>query len=146
MDAMQHEIRMCALFSSSGLQEPQRKRSLDRTNSFPPLPFQETRQTTGDPLFRAIIGPEFDLVGFDPRGIARSLPRASFFATQEERVQFPPEISFNASQDAFFNSGLLLLSSLRPLALFVGRTLHLHRIPRRSILHQRNPSRPRDNL
>ncbi|KAK7020066.1 Abhydrolase-4 domain-containing protein, partial [Favolaschia claudopus] len=58
----------------------------------------------GNPLFRAIIGPEFDLIGFDPRGIARSLPRASFFATQEERVQFPTEISFNASQDAFGRS------------------------------------------
>ncbi|KAK6981586.1 Abhydrolase-4 domain-containing protein [Favolaschia claudopus] len=52
-------------------------------------------------LFRTILGPSFDLVGFDPRGIARSLPRASFFTTQAERAQFPPQISLNASQDAF---------------------------------------------
>ncbi|KAF8191047.1 hypothetical protein K438DRAFT_1970789 [Mycena galopus ATCC 62051] len=50
---------------------------------------------------RAAIGPQFDLVGFDPRGIARSVPSASFFATDAERVQFPVPGSLNASQDAF---------------------------------------------
>ncbi|KAK6981587.1 Alpha/Beta hydrolase protein [Favolaschia claudopus] len=56
------------------------------------------------PLFRTIIGPQFDLVSFDPRGVARSLPRASFFLSQAERAQFPPQISLNASQDAFGRS------------------------------------------
>ncbi|KAJ6453382.1 hypothetical protein C8R45DRAFT_847192, partial [Mycena sanguinolenta] len=50
---------------------------------------------------RAVVGPQFDLVGFDPRGIARSVPAASFFATDAERVQFPVLGSLNASQDAF---------------------------------------------
>ncbi|KAF7333749.1 Abhydrolase-4 domain-containing protein [Mycena venus] len=50
---------------------------------------------------RTILGPQFDLVGFDPRGIARSVPSASFFATEAERVQFPVSGSLNASQDAF---------------------------------------------
>ncbi|KAJ6462623.1 TAP-like protein-domain-containing protein [Mycena sanguinolenta] len=34
---------------------------------------------------RAVVGPQFDLVGFDPRGIARSVPTASFFGTDAER-------------------------------------------------------------
>ncbi|KAF7337319.1 Abhydrolase-4 domain-containing protein [Mycena sanguinolenta] len=50
---------------------------------------------------RAVVGPQFDLVGFDPRGIARSVPTASFFGTNAERVQFPYPGSLNASQDAF---------------------------------------------
>ncbi|KAJ6454993.1 TAP-like protein-domain-containing protein, partial [Mycena sanguinolenta] len=50
---------------------------------------------------RAVVGPQFDLVGFDPRGIARSVPTASFFGTDAERVQFPVAGSLNASQDAF---------------------------------------------
>ncbi|KAK6988641.1 Abhydrolase-4 domain-containing protein [Favolaschia claudopus] len=53
-------------------------------------------------LARAIIGPQFDLVGFDGRGISRSTPRASFFPTQAERAQFPAYLrSLNASEDAF---------------------------------------------
>ncbi|KAK7036365.1 hypothetical protein R3P38DRAFT_3184149 [Favolaschia claudopus] len=36
--------------------------------------------------------------------VARSLPRASFFLNQAERAQFPPQISLNASQDAFGRS------------------------------------------
>ncbi|KAJ6455028.1 TAP-like protein-domain-containing protein [Mycena sanguinolenta] len=50
---------------------------------------------------RAVVGPQFDLIGFDPRGIARSVPTASFFGTDAERVQFPVAGSLNASQDAF---------------------------------------------
>ncbi|KAH9483233.1 Carboxylesterase A [Psilocybe cubensis] len=42
---------------------------------------------TGD-LFSTILGPEFDLIGFDPRGIARSIPRVSFFKTDIERSLF----------------------------------------------------------
>ncbi|KAG2014267.1 hypothetical protein CC2G_011100 [Coprinopsis cinerea AmutBmut pab1-1] len=34
------------------------------------------------------LGPQFDLVGFDPRGIARSTPRVSLFKTQAERTFF----------------------------------------------------------
>ncbi|KAJ6459217.1 TAP-like protein-domain-containing protein [Mycena sanguinolenta] len=37
---------------------------------------------------RAVVGPQFDLVGFDPRGIARSVPTASFFGTDAERDAF----------------------------------------------------------
>ncbi|KAF9475278.1 hypothetical protein BDN70DRAFT_883911 [Pholiota conissans] len=35
--------------------------------------------------FSTILGGQFDIVSFDPRGIARSSPRASFFATDIER-------------------------------------------------------------
>ncbi|KAK6969455.1 Abhydrolase-4 domain-containing protein [Favolaschia claudopus] len=53
-------------------------------------------------LARSVIGPEFDLVGFDGRGISRSTPRANFFPTQAERAQFPAYLrSLNASEDAF---------------------------------------------
>ncbi|KAF8905789.1 TAP-like protein-domain-containing protein [Gymnopilus junonius] len=38
--------------------------------------------------FSTILGPQFDIVGFDPRGIARSIPRASFFKTDVERALF----------------------------------------------------------
>ncbi|KAF7355564.1 Abhydrolase-4 domain-containing protein [Mycena sanguinolenta] len=37
------------------------------------------------PLLSAIVGPEFDIVGFDPRGVSRSTPRMSFFASRAER-------------------------------------------------------------
>ncbi|KAK7047826.1 hypothetical protein VNI00_006154 [Paramarasmius palmivorus] len=33
-----------------------------------------------------LIGPQFDMVGFDPRGISRSTPRAEFFETRAERA------------------------------------------------------------
>ncbi|KIM42722.1 hypothetical protein M413DRAFT_444393 [Hebeloma cylindrosporum] len=36
-------------------------------------------------LFSLILGPQFDIVSFDLRGIARSTPRASFFKTDVER-------------------------------------------------------------
>ncbi|KAF7318129.1 Abhydrolase-4 domain-containing protein [Mycena chlorophos] len=54
-------------------------------------------------LFQLVVGPEFDLIGFDPRGIARSTPRANFFASRVERELFAkPEIllSLNASANA----------------------------------------------
>ncbi|KAG2014274.1 hypothetical protein CC2G_011107 [Coprinopsis cinerea AmutBmut pab1-1] len=35
-----------------------------------------------------VIGPQFDIVAFDPRGVARSTPRASFFSTDAERAFF----------------------------------------------------------
>ncbi|KAK1222191.1 hypothetical protein PQX77_014975 [Marasmius sp. AFHP31] len=37
------------------------------------------------PSLRATIGPEYDLIGFDPRGIQRSTPRIEFYASREER-------------------------------------------------------------
>ncbi|KAF5311058.1 hypothetical protein D9619_008140 [Psilocybe cf. subviscida] len=33
-----------------------------------------------------LLGPQFDIVGFDPRGISRSTPAASFFQTKAERA------------------------------------------------------------
>ncbi|KAK7042512.1 Abhydrolase-4 domain-containing protein [Favolaschia claudopus] len=54
------------------------------------------------PSARDFLGPQFDLVGFDPRGISRSIPRASFFASEAEREQYPSSLmSLNASEDAF---------------------------------------------
>ncbi|TEB34821.1 hypothetical protein FA13DRAFT_1788447 [Coprinellus micaceus] len=38
--------------------------------------------------FSTIIGPQFDIVGFDPRGVGSSTPRASFFDTDVERILF----------------------------------------------------------
>ncbi|KAG6861429.1 hypothetical protein C0995_000269 [Termitomyces sp. Mi166 len=39
---------------------------------------------TGE-LLSTVIGPEFDVLGFDPRGVGRSTPGASFFETALER-------------------------------------------------------------
>ncbi|KAJ7499673.1 TAP-like protein-domain-containing protein [Mycena latifolia] len=52
-----------------------------------------------------IVGPEFDVIGFDPRGIGRSTPRASFFESRAEREIWsgssdPSKMSLNASADA----------------------------------------------
>ncbi|KAF9269009.1 hypothetical protein L218DRAFT_940119 [Marasmius fiardii PR-910] len=35
--------------------------------------------------FSTVVGPQFDIVGFDPRGISRSIPRISFYETPAER-------------------------------------------------------------
>ncbi|KAK1234476.1 hypothetical protein PQX77_002330 [Marasmius sp. AFHP31] len=45
----------------------------------------DTALTSGK-LFRSVLGPQFDLVSFDPRGVQRSTPSASFYKTQAERV------------------------------------------------------------
>ncbi|KAH8809618.1 TAP-like protein-domain-containing protein [Flagelloscypha sp. PMI_526] len=37
------------------------------------------------PQMRVIVGPTFDLVSFDPRGVAATQPRANFFTTEVER-------------------------------------------------------------
>ncbi|KAF8175595.1 TAP-like protein-domain-containing protein, partial [Mycena galopus ATCC 62051] len=56
--------------------------------------------------FATIFGPEFDIVGFDPRGVSYSTPTISFFKTEaERRFLIPsPEIvlypSLNASSNA----------------------------------------------
>ncbi|KAJ7209103.1 TAP-like protein-domain-containing protein, partial [Mycena rebaudengoi] len=51
-----------------------------------------------------IVGPEFDIIGFDPRGIARSTPRVSFFETRAEREIYTANSamsrSLNSSNDA----------------------------------------------
>ncbi|KAF5311060.1 hypothetical protein D9619_008146 [Psilocybe cf. subviscida] len=36
--------------------------------------------------FSKILGPQFDIVGFDPRGVSRSTPLASFFKSKAERT------------------------------------------------------------
>ncbi|KAK1218736.1 hypothetical protein PQX77_018561 [Marasmius sp. AFHP31] len=38
------------------------------------------------PALRGILGPEYDLVGFDPRGVQRSTPRIEFYKSRVERV------------------------------------------------------------
>ncbi|KAJ6470603.1 TAP-like protein-domain-containing protein [Mycena vitilis] len=49
-----------------------------------------------------IVGPEFDIVGFDPRGVAHSTPRVSFFQTDVERLLWghPALTELNSSSDA----------------------------------------------
>ncbi|ESK91344.1 alpha beta hydrolase fold family [Moniliophthora roreri MCA 2997] len=53
-----------------------------------------------------IVGPQFGIVGFDPRGIARSTPRVSFYETRAERQlweQFPViELNFSSDTVARF--------------------------------------------
>ncbi|KAF7370114.1 Abhydrolase-4 domain-containing protein [Mycena sanguinolenta] len=55
-------------------------------------------------LLSTIIGPEFDIIGFDPRGIGRSTPRISFFGSRAERqiwtVESVSTFSVNSSADA----------------------------------------------
>ncbi|KAK6985224.1 hypothetical protein R3P38DRAFT_3450723 [Favolaschia claudopus] len=69
-----------------------------------------------------VVGPGFDLVGFDGRGISRSTWRANFFPTEAERAQFPADLStppqtphlehaleheirIGAAEGRFFNTG-----------------------------------------
>ncbi|KAJ7269773.1 TAP-like protein-domain-containing protein [Mycena rebaudengoi] len=53
-------------------------------------------------LLAQIVGSEFDIVSFDPRGVARSTPRASLFKTPVERVLWDGRAvhDLNASSDA----------------------------------------------
>ncbi|KAJ7660273.1 hypothetical protein DFH06DRAFT_1326406 [Mycena polygramma] len=56
--------------------------------------------------FATVFGPQFDIVGFDPRGISYSRPIISFFKTEVERRFLIPSIntviypSLNASSNA----------------------------------------------
>ncbi|KAJ7165569.1 TAP-like protein-domain-containing protein [Mycena crocata] len=58
------------------------------------------------PELATIVGLEFDVVGFDPRGISRSTPRVSFFESRAEREIWSSGgddnkvMSMNASEDA----------------------------------------------
>ncbi|KAJ7663015.1 TAP-like protein-domain-containing protein [Mycena rosella] len=57
------------------------------------------------PQISTIVGPEFDIIGFDPRGISRSTPRVAFFETRSEREIWSSKVngkamSMNASADA----------------------------------------------
>ncbi|KAJ7887828.1 TAP-like protein-domain-containing protein [Mycena olivaceomarginata] len=54
------------------------------------------------PALAQLVGPEFDIIGFDPRGVARSTPRVSLFETDAERALWPvgPIRDLNASEDA----------------------------------------------
>ncbi|KAJ7240020.1 Alpha/Beta hydrolase protein, partial [Mycena rebaudengoi] len=53
-----------------------------------------------------IVGPEFDIIGFDPRGIGRSTPRVSSFETRVERkiweAKDPRKRSLNSSDGALW--------------------------------------------
>ncbi|EKM55395.1 uncharacterized protein PHACADRAFT_255998 [Phanerochaete carnosa HHB-10118-sp] len=40
------------------------------------------------PYFRAVIGPQYDLIGFDPRGIGQSTPVLSLFKSPPEALEF----------------------------------------------------------
>jgi len=51
-------------------------------------------------LLHDIVGPEFDIIGFDPRGVGHSTPRASFFKTDIERFIWGAGVaSVNASKE-----------------------------------------------
>ncbi|KAF8816536.1 hypothetical protein BYT27DRAFT_7077196 [Phlegmacium glaucopus] len=49
---------------------------------------------SGD-LFGVLLGPQFDIVGFDPRGIGHSTPRVSIFRTAEERAIWESRSLYN---------------------------------------------------
>ncbi|KAJ7031110.1 TAP-like protein-domain-containing protein [Mycena alexandri] len=63
----------------------------------------------GSPI-STIVGPEFDLIGFDPRGIGRSTPRVSFYKSRVERELWAGSgdsakvLSMNASADTLARS------------------------------------------
>ncbi|KAF9533834.1 TAP-like protein-domain-containing protein [Crepidotus variabilis] len=57
----------------------------------------------GDSL-SVIIGPEFDIVGFDPRGIGRSTPQVLFLKTGVERELWKENLIINASDGSIGRS------------------------------------------
>ncbi|KAJ7209101.1 TAP-like protein-domain-containing protein [Mycena rebaudengoi] len=64
-----------------------------------------------------IVGPEFDIIGFDPRGIGRSIPRVSFFETRAEREIY----TANSAMSRSLNSSNDALSRAYAQALIVGQ-------------------------
>ncbi|KJA18178.1 hypothetical protein HYPSUDRAFT_45494 [Hypholoma sublateritium FD-334 SS-4] len=48
----------------------------------------------GGKTLSTILGPQFDIVGFDPRGVGRSLPRASFFRTDAARALWAESVRY----------------------------------------------------
>ncbi|KAK1221312.1 hypothetical protein PQX77_015884 [Marasmius sp. AFHP31] len=53
---------------------------------------------------RVGLGPQFDLVGFDPRGMQRSTPRIEFYGSQAERaLSFRPFVELNQSRETVEN-------------------------------------------
>ncbi|KIL59088.1 hypothetical protein M378DRAFT_276889 [Amanita muscaria Koide BX008] len=59
---------------------------------------------TNAPNFRMILGDAFDLVGFDPRGISRSLPLASIFNSDAAQSTFYSRLSAYSVMNASTNS------------------------------------------
>lgn len=58
---------------------------------------------TEGPNFAQWLGPQFDIVGFDPRGVGWSTPGVSFYESQIERAlgyHHPNGVALNASSDA----------------------------------------------
>ncbi|KAF8816530.1 hypothetical protein BYT27DRAFT_7077074 [Phlegmacium glaucopus] len=50
-------------------------------------------------MFTSILGPQFDIVSFDPRGIGQSTPRVSFFRTAAERALWDASDLHNRESD-----------------------------------------------
>ncbi|KAK1218209.1 hypothetical protein PQX77_019110 [Marasmius sp. AFHP31] len=49
---------------------------------------------------QVVLGPQFDLVGFDPRGVQRSTPRVEFYESSAERtLSFRPYNELNQSRE-----------------------------------------------
>ncbi|KAJ8092912.1 hypothetical protein PM082_023546 [Marasmius tenuissimus] len=50
---------------------------------------------------RVVLGPQFDLVSFDPRGVQRSTPRIEFYESRAERaLSFRPGAELNQSRES----------------------------------------------
>ncbi|KAK1216759.1 hypothetical protein PQX77_020609, partial [Marasmius sp. AFHP31] len=55
---------------------------------------------TAGSAHQVVLGPEFDLVGFDPRGVQRSTPRAEFYESRAERaLSLRPYAELNQSRE-----------------------------------------------